>query len=329
MTRTFFAFSLAVATLLSAACSTSLGQQANPARVNSPSRQFPGTTQNQNTGGGRLSAPPRTPSRPFPPLTAAHQKYLDDILKFWEFKSDQIKHYQTSFRRWEYNPTFGPKNDPMTYAEGVIKYAKPDKGLFRVDKISHYQAPKVQGEKPKFVPQTGEKGEHWVCDGKNVFEFDSLQKQLRVTPLPAEMQGKAIVDGPLPFLFGAKAEKIKSRYYMRVVTPKTAKGQYWLEAWPKLRSDAMNYKRLEVIIDEKSYLPMALQVYAVNFDPKENPARTVYMFDDRQVNPFVNQLSKLNLFHRDFFDPAVPSGWKKVIQRNDAPTAQRIGPAPR
>lgn len=339
MTRNFVGYYLGAAALLVLAISATLtpiasAQQANPDRVYGPTARLPqagvpGQAGNVNGPQRALPAAPRESMRPFPPLSAVHQKYLDDILKFWEFKSDQIKHYQCEFQRWEYNPTFGPKNDPLTYAKGVLKYAKPDKGLFRVDAVSHYKAPASPTEKPTYVERKGEKGEHWVCDGKNVFEFDSRQQQLRVTPLPAEMQGKAIVDGPLPFLFGAKAEKIKSRYYMRVVTPKTAKGQYWLEAWPKLRSDAQSYKRLEVIIDEESYLPIALQVFAVNYDEKSNPARTVYMFDNRQVNPFINQLNQLNVFHRDFFNPAVPSGWKKVIQRTDAPTAQLNTGAPR
>ena len=64
---------------------------------------------------------------------------------------------------------------------------------------------------------------------------------MTVTRLPPELQGKAIVDGPLPFLFGAKAETIKARYWIRVL-PETGNGKFWLEAVPKSRQDVQNFK---------------------------------------------------------------------------------------
>ena len=82
------------------------------------------------------------------------------------------------------------------------------------------------------------------------------------------MQGKAIVDGPLPFLFGAKADKIKARYWLRVITPSDAKGEYWLEAWPKSRYDSANFQRVEIILDEKDYLPKACRSTTATTTPK-------------------------------------------------------------
>ena len=67
--------------------------------------------------------------------------------------------------------------------------------------------------------QTNAIGEHWVCDGENVYEYRHDQKQLVVRPIPPAMQGQAIVDGPLPFLFGAEADKLKARYWMRAEQP--------------------------------------------------------------------------------------------------------------
>ena len=66
---------------------------------------------------------------------------------------------------------------------------------------------------------------------------------LTESPLPKELQGKDIVDGPLPFLFGAKAEKLKQRYYLRIITPPDVQGQVWLEAWPRFLADARNFQR--------------------------------------------------------------------------------------
>ena len=38
----------------------------------------------------------------------------------------------------------------------------------------------------------------------------------------------------------AKAEEIKIRYWLQVITPSTSKGEYWLEAYPKTMADAGN-----------------------------------------------------------------------------------------
>ena len=45
------------------------------------------------------------------------------------------------------------------------------------------------------------------------------------------MQGEAIADGPIPFIFGAKVDKMKQRYWIRDITPKEEIGKRtWLEA---------------------------------------------------------------------------------------------------
>ena len=93
------------------------------------------------------------------------------------------------------------------------------------------------------------------------------------------MRGKAIADGPFPFLFGAQAAKIRARYWLRVITPPDTQGEYWLEAVPKTQVDAANYKKVTIILAQKDYLPRAIQVYPVNYDERKNPTRTVFQFE--------------------------------------------------
>src|SRR5690606_18964006 len=100
-----------------------------------------------------------------------------------------------------------------------IKYATPDKGMFQVTALQELQMPLQPGAKPNFVNQPEQKFEHWVCDGNSVFEFRHIEKQLVETQLPPAMRGKAIADGPLPFLFGANADALKNRYWIRELTP--------------------------------------------------------------------------------------------------------------
>lgn len=245
-------------------------------------------------------------------LTDEQQKYLDQVLGYWEFRSEKVQTYACTFQRWEYNPSFvRDPNTPWTIAEGEIKYAKPDKGMYKVEKVSFYTAPQAQGQQPEWKPREGNHGEHWVCDGKSIFEFNYLQEQLQETPLPPRMQGEAISDGPLPFLFGAKVSKLKQRYWLKpLVPPPASKGEYWLLAVPKTRADAANFHRVELILDQKDFLPKAMQIYVGD---KE---RKVFQFSDRTVNP------RRGLLERDFSKPATPRGWKKVVTTAGQPAAR-------
>lgn len=281
----------------------------------------------------------RSPQAPaWFPQPAEHQKYVADVLNFWEQSSAKIERYQCNFVRYEYDPVWGPKPDPKTgkrpasrISYGQIKYGKPDKGSFKVSKMTHYTPTTAAGEKASYLPKEGETGEHWVCDGKSVFEFDHEKKKLVEHQLPPEMHGKAIVDGPLPFLFGAEAAKIQQRYWVGVFTPPGAKGEYWLEAWPKFREDAKNYKKVEIIIDETDFLPKAIQIYDHNGNDND-PSSTVLTFEKREINfkltPLGN-LDPLELFAREFIEPKAPFGYKKETIRFDAASGQQQAAQPR
>ena len=268
-----------------------------------------------------LRAPARVnPMQPsWFPLPPKHQEYLDQVLSFWEFNSNKVKRYRCVFRKWEYDPVFGPKPEFKTYCEGVIKYAEPDKGLFRVEKMLQYRAPSKPGDKASYEPAPPELFEHWVCDGQWVYQFDHKEQKLVQTQLPPELRGKAIGKGPLPFLFNAKADDIKRRFWLQMVTPKGAKNEYHLEAVPKTVEDAGSFKKIVVIIDQADYLPKVMIVFARNHT-LQTPSRTTFEFTKREVN-FNILAQQLNLFHREFFAPSVPSGWSKEVQKWNQPTA--------
>lgn len=271
-----------------------------------------------NNAAARAAAPPRAPFQ----ITAEHARYLDSVLNYWEESSSKIQVYECNFTRWQYDPVFARVVDPKTghlmaktIASGVIKYADPDKGLYEVEKQYRLVPPRDRGDRPTYAP-AGEIGlEKWICDGKAVFEFDYPRKRLVERPLPDEMQGKSIAEGPLPFLFGAKAEQIKNRYWVRVITPQGAKDEYWLEVHPKRQEDAARYKKVEVILSKEPFLPKAIHIYDVNYDPRQNPARSSFAFENRKINPsdLLGRLDLLKLFHKEFFRPDTPGGWEKTV----------------
>jgi len=223
---------------------------------------------------------------------------------------------------------FGPRVDPTTgdvpaktIATGVIQYESPDKGMYEVSSLFDYTLPQKKGGKAQYVPRQDNVFEKWICDGNSIFEFDFSRKVLIERGLPPEMRGKAIGDGPLPFMFGAEAEKVKRRYWIRVVTPANTTGEYWLEAWPKTQQDAANYRKVKVIIDEKDFLPKGIEIFATNYDPKTNPARTAFVFEERKVNFIgLKDLDKLQLFHNAFHRPKPPGkDWKKEVIKHGQP----------
>ncbi len=275
---------------------------------------------------GPLPAAPVVPQQPaWFPLEASQHKWVDQILAFWEQESSKVKTFECSFERFDYDPVFGPKDEAKTIAQGVIKYAQPDKGLYRVEKLFSYVGPpKNPGERSQYVEQDATFGEHWVCDGKLIHSFEAQKKQVTVAALPPEMQGKGIVDGPLPFMFGAKAQTIKARYWIRVL-PETGNGKFWLEAVPKSRQDVQNFKFIHIILDENTFLPETLFLFAPNFDPQKNPSRTTHIFKNIKTDnekalkeKLQAGLDPLRLFTSEFYNVKIPRDWKKVVE-GDSP----------
>lgn len=240
-------------------------------------------------------------------LTREETDQLRRVLQDWEMESEQIKNFSCPFERWEYDPVFGPgMTIPKTKGYGDLKYVKPDKGRFRIEKLEHYTPGAAPNDPPTFQAKKGEVGEQWVCDGKFVYEYKFDQKKLVCYEIPKEMQGKAIVDGPLPFLFGAKKDQLLARYDMKV-TEETA-NEVRLDAWPLRRDDAANYQHVEVILAKPRMLPTAMRVHLPN-----GKSSMVYIFKPATVN---NPLSSVI----DWFEqPRTPFGWEKVIERAPEP----------
>ncbi len=176
-------------------------------------------------------------------------------------------------------------------AFGEIKYSSPDHGVYLVNKQTEWDP-----AKKVYVPRT-EGLDHWVCNGKSIFEFNYKQKQLIERELAPEMQGKAITDGPLPFVFGTKADQLKQRYWMRDITPTDDVGKkVWLELHPKFQRDAANFHHAIIMLDQKTFLPSALRIvqpdgkntqdYAFNNISKNNPLAVIAGAFDAPRKPF-------------------------------------------
>ncbi|MEE2844545.1 MAG: TIGR03009 domain-containing protein [Planctomycetota bacterium] len=281
--------------------------------------QAVGTLAPMQTAPATVTQPQQIRAPSFIPLAVDHVAYVDKVLSYWQQRTEKVHLYRTKFQRWQFDTVYGPANTFKTFSTGKIQYAEPDKGLFKVEEVLSYHAAVSAAAKPSYKAIPGVHGEYWVCDGKSIFEYDYNNQKLIQQILPAELKGKNIINGPLPFLFGANADDIKRRFWVRAITSPTAKKEIWLEAYPKSAQDASNYQRIHIIISTEDFLPKGLVIFDRSYVKGKNHSRTVFSFQDRDVN-FASTLNKLNPFYRNFYEPSLPSGWQKVVHA--APTAR-------
>jgi hypothetical protein len=65
-----------------------------------------------------------------------------------------------------------------------------------------------------------------------------------------------------------------------------------------------------------------------NYDEVRNPTCTNFVFEKREVN-WNETIDKINIFAREFWEPATPLGYKKVVERYQPSPDERISaPAP-
>ena len=235
---------------------------------------------------------------------------LQKILEEWEKKSALIKSLHGKHTRVVYNLVF----EVEKLAEGKFYLQTPDKG--RIDLVG--LSPK-KGEVSKRIGKSGkpfrletDRAEKWICDGIEIKMVNEEEKSYEATDLPRHLRGTNIVNGPLPFLFGMKAEETKRRYKLELIPTKNYE-VHTLRVVPRLRNDADNYQEAFVRLEKTRFLPTAVKLV----DPTGN-LETVYTFTIDGVNDvnnsnFITRIGK-GLFGEDT-DPFNPNlkKYKRVM----------------
>ena len=297
-------------------------QRAQQPAVQRPTGQHP--TGQQAGAQRQIVRPPAAAQRSPFQLNAIEQAFLDNVLDKWEMESAKIKTFSCSFTRFAYNAFSPTPTIHFSEEQGKVSYQKPDKGSFKIESTKQWKGQPVPPGQQAPNPPRGAHvdaphviGDHWVSDGKQVYEYRTAAKQLAVTPIPPEMQGEKIVNGPFPFLFGAKADDLKRRYWLRI-HPNPDDNVIHLVALPKTSADRVNYKAVELMLDRRTLLPSAMQVH------ENGGAREVYRFDLQKVS--IN--SRVDrLWSMIFRSPSVPRGWTKVVGNPQSQQAASPGAA--
>ncbi|WP_235908582.1 TIGR03009 domain-containing protein [Roseiconus nitratireducens] len=257
------------------------------------------------------TAAPAAVKQPFDPLPAEKQAELDQILLKWQEQSQGTRTLECKFERWHYDLLAAPAGVHAHKAEGFVAYAKPDKGVFRVDNILFYNGMKDQ--KPQYGADPTKQGEYWVCNGTELIEYDRGEKKCTVQTLPENMRGQQIFNSPLPFVFNLDAAEIKQRYWIRTLkSPKP--NTFLIEAWPKRQEDRAQYKTVQVVLNQQ-FEPEVLIMYAPNFHAKLAPQWDHYQFSNVKRNALT---ATLRQFMGNFIPKKPPSDWE-VVRENFVP----------
>lgn len=256
----------------------------------------PGGAQTVDAGAAVIQLKNDVLNQQAPEMSPALVKELDRILEFWSASSEDITRLQGKHFRIVYDTAFEVEKQ----SEGEFAYEKADKGRLDITPVEvtpellaarEQEVAKAKSEGRKPAVRVGKNGkpytlvmeqpERWSCDGQRVYSMDMEKKEAIVAQLPADMQGKNIMDSPLPFLFGMPPAKAKHRFTIFFTNgqfdPKSGKAK--LTIYPRLPQDATNWRQADIILDLKEFLPTAVQL----LDPASTKI-TVYRFQDFKKN---------------------------------------------
>jgi hypothetical protein len=273
-----------------------LAQQPGRARVNAPPvQQQPAQQQPAQprppASQEQLPQGEKTP-RPAPNSVEVQMpRELEELLVHWERESSKISKLRGTVARYEYDSVFAEEKR----SQGQFWYVAPDQGRMDFGPV-RLPEPAINPDKldPKGQPYKvkSEGSEKWICTGKEIYVIHDDQKLFSRIQIPPNQQGRNIINGPLPFLFGMKADQAKARYHMSLG------GQHWprgvraneqgeqvqvppqihVVAHPKLAADAQNWSRAEVLLDPGTFLPRGMRL----LDPTGNK-ETVYVFPAKNM----------------------------------------------
>jgi TIGR03009 family protein len=301
-------------------------------RNRTPAKSAPATTRPRTaapatgkSSTGTATAPQK-PARPEPEPLRKLSPELEQILVDWEEKSSKIKRMSGKFKKIVYDDVFAVEQ----HGEGEFYYEAPDKGAYEVQGIQF--APdaksatrKDQENKPYKLEALRE--ERWVCTGQTILQITDADRTYQSVDIPLENQGANMIDGPLPFLFGMKAEQAKKRYHLALNPNNKNEKLVWLMVKPKWRQDAENYQLAEVMLDRSTFLPTAVRTV----DPTGKKV-TVHTFPSRDMNvnpiklPLVSNALKPNLKGYKQILPAGPAAEQPPAR---TPASQASGTIPR
>lgn len=167
-----------------------------------------------------------------------------------------------------------------------------------------------------------------VCSGEKVYQFLGPTKQVFVYPLAADERRRAIEEGPLPFLFNMRVDRALERYSWKLLQERRATATkaavYIVEIVPRQAIDLEEFSRALVMLNQETFLPEALQLFA----PNGKDTKT-FIFEQVERNGEKNPAGNLAYYDgekmaRKFQD----YGYKVIVNPDATDQPRRVGQAP-
>ena len=274
---------------------------------------------------GQGSSPPRVAVRPGttqpgtqpavaeqgPQVIIQTPEALEPILKLWEQKTAGITSIKGDFERITYDYVFNVEKR----ATGEYWFETPDKARmdFHPDKRIIEWIEKNPGKTP-IIDRNGEKFQvapdepsSWYCTGEHILSVKHNEKQIERMEIPQNYRGQRITDGPMPFLFGMKADAVKQRYAMTFGTMHDPQKQIHIVAKPLVIALQREFSRAEILLNPVTFMPTHVKLW----DPV-GTKQTTYIFESPK--PF-------NIFQQKIAPPWQPRliGYDIIIDQKAEP----------
>lgn len=268
-----------------------------PARTPADSRE----DDTEGADSGRLPRPEAQPLR-----IQKLSPELEQILKDWEQQTAKIQKLQGDTKYREIEQAFAVE----FRGEGRFAFEAPDRGNYELQpaKISKGETSSIKNEQSEPYRLEPKAAERWVCTGKEILKIDESQKTYEVVEIPEERRGDRIIEAPLPFLFGMKAEQAKQRYQIEL--KKETDKDIALQLRPNWSGDAANWSKATVIISKSNYLPREVRLISPG-----GTSMRIHTFENVKVNS--NNIFR-SLFGDDPFRPKLKN-YKVVMNDRPAP----------
>jgi TIGR03009 family protein len=213
---------------------------------------------------------------------------METLLATWEQRSAQVKELDAEFTRKDVSAAW----QENTEYKGRALLKSPD--LAYLDFLKFDPAEKKHNHHERII-----------CNGKEVYHYQTASRQIFIYPLAPEERQRALEEGPLPFLFNMKAAKAKQRYKMHLRS-ENEQGA-WIEILPLEKIDQESFSKVYVLLEKKNFLPSRLVLYAPNGKDTQD-----YKFTSIKMNSGVADAN---------FQGAIPKeGWDVV--RNPSGSSQ-------
>lgn len=273
--------------------------QTNPAQ-NAPAQNVPG--QGAPSGGyvgGEISSAIVPAPETYKP-TEEELNQLNDFLVRWEEFGKNVKRVSCEVHMREFDSVLQQNSKrPVAHTWGQFRFISPNKLMYHIRGEFVYSDEKPEGEWKE-----GQNEWMIVLNSKEFIQYDYKNKKVVVFPVASDEQDMDLTmdNGQFPLFFVAKADSLKDRFYMRIITPANKqKDEVWIEAFPRYARDAQQFRSITVILGLKDLQPTYMRRLGVN-----GKSRTDLTFKNVSVNKGLWKI-----------EGTVEPGWTKEVREEE------------